>query len=85
MHKLGLDRIDPVRAGGVELPPPRRGQRVVEKEHGAQAVVWQTAVNPIAALELIESGACSGAGVPGPEAFDAVPFLDLLSGEYDSQ
>jgi saccharopine dehydrogenase-like NADP-dependent oxidoreductase len=45
---------------------------------GAQAVVWQTAINPVAALELLASGAWSGAGVLGPEAFDAVPFLDKL-------
>jgi saccharopine dehydrogenase (NAD+, L-lysine-forming) len=45
---------------------------------GAQAVVWQTAINPVIALELVASGAWSGAGVLGPEAFDAVPFLDLL-------
>ena len=45
---------------------------------GAQAVVWQTAVNPVVALELLADGAWSGAGVLGPEAFDPVPFLDLL-------
>jgi saccharopine dehydrogenase-like NADP-dependent oxidoreductase len=45
---------------------------------GSQAVVWQTAVNPLAALELVASGAWKGAGVLGPEAFDATPFLDLL-------
>ena len=49
------------------------------REYGAQCVVWQTAVNPIVALELLASGVWSGAGVLGPEAFDAVPFLDLLS------
>ncbi len=47
-------------------------------EYGSQAVVWQTAVNPLAALELLDSGAWSGAGVLGPEAFPADPFLDLL-------
>src|SRR5439155_16064661 len=46
--------------------------------HGAQAVVWQTAVNPVVALELLATGAWQGAGVLGPEAFDAVPFLDRL-------
>ncbi|MDQ1454745.1 MAG: saccharopine dehydrogenase L-lysine forming [Actinomycetota bacterium] len=46
--------------------------------HGAQAVVWQTAVNPVVALELLATGAWEGAGVLGPEAFDAVPFLDRL-------
>jgi saccharopine dehydrogenase-like NADP-dependent oxidoreductase len=51
------------------------------REDGAQAVVWQTAINPIVALELIDSGVWSGEGVLGPEAFDATPFLDLL-GEY---
>jgi saccharopine dehydrogenase-like NADP-dependent oxidoreductase len=45
---------------------------------GAQAVVWQTAINPVVALELLASGVWSGTGVLGPEAFDAVPFLDLL-------
>jgi saccharopine dehydrogenase (NAD+, L-lysine forming) len=50
---------------------------------GAQAVVWQTAINPVVALELLASGTWSGTGVLGPEAFDAVPFLDLL-GEYGS-
>jgi saccharopine dehydrogenase-like NADP-dependent oxidoreductase len=54
------------------------------REYGAQAVVWQTAVNPIVALELIESGGWTGSGVLGPEAFDAVPFLDLLAGDYAS-
>src|SRR4051812_49076385 len=47
-------------------------------EYGHQAVVWQTAVNPVIALELLASGAWSGAGVLGPEAFDSLPFLDLL-------
>jgi saccharopine dehydrogenase-like NADP-dependent oxidoreductase len=51
------------------------------REWGAQAVVWQTAVNPVVALELLASGAWKGAGVLGPEAFDAVPCLDLL-GDY---
>jgi saccharopine dehydrogenase (NAD+, L-lysine forming) len=48
-------------------------------EYGAQAVVWQTAVNPVVALELLADGRWRGAGVLGPEAFDAVPFLDLLT------
>jgi saccharopine dehydrogenase-like NADP-dependent oxidoreductase len=53
-------------------------------EYGAQAVVWQTAVNPVVALELIDSGVWSGSGILGPEAFDAVPFLELLAGDYAS-
>ena len=48
-------------------------------EYGAQAVVWQTAVNPVVALELLSTGVWQGTGVLGPEAFDAVPFLDLLT------
>ncbi|MGA8115700.1 MAG: saccharopine dehydrogenase C-terminal domain-containing protein [Actinocatenispora sp.] len=51
--------------------------------YGSQAVVWQTAINPVVALELLATGAWSGAGVLGPEAFDAVPFLDLLN-DYGS-
>jgi saccharopine dehydrogenase (NAD+, L-lysine forming) len=49
------------------------------REYGSQAVVLQTALNPVVALELLANGAWSGAGVLGPEAFDAVPFLDLLA------
>jgi saccharopine dehydrogenase-like NADP-dependent oxidoreductase len=48
-------------------------------EYGHQAVVWQTAINPVLAMELCETGAWRGVGVRGPEAFDAVPFLDLLA------
>ncbi|MGY1601351.1 saccharopine dehydrogenase family protein [Geodermatophilus sp. SYSU D00815] len=48
-------------------------------EYGSQAVVWQTAINPVVALELLAGGAWRGSGVLGPEAFDAVPFLDLLT------
>ncbi|GAA1044246.1 saccharopine dehydrogenase family protein [Streptomyces murinus] len=48
------------------------------REYGSQAVVWQTAVNPVIALELIASGAWQGSGVLGPEALPARPFLDLL-------
>ena len=48
-------------------------------EYGSQAVVWQTAVNPVVALELLATGRWRGSGVLGPEAFDAVPFLDLLT------
>ena len=50
---------------------------------GCQAVVWQTAINPVIAMELLATGAWSGTGVLGPEAFDAVPFLDLLA-DYGS-
>ena len=124
LHKLGLDRTDTVRAGGVEVSPrdvvaaclpdpatlgdrmrgatcaglwvtgtgtdgaPREVylHHVVDNEwsmaeYGAQCVVWQTAVNPVVALELLATGAWSGAGVLGPEAFDAVPFLDLLGAD----
>jgi saccharopine dehydrogenase-like NADP-dependent oxidoreductase len=126
LHKLGLDRTDPVRAGAVTVSPrdvvaaclpdpatlgdkmtgltcagtwvtgtatdgsPREVYlyHVVDNawsmaEYGSQAVVWQTAVNPVVALELIESGAWSGTGVLGPEALPAGPFLDLLT-DYGS-
>ena len=126
LRKLGLDRTDKVRAGGVEVSPrdvvaaclpdpaglgsamhgktcaglhvtgtgkdgrPRSTYlyNVVDNEwsmaeYGHQCVVWQTAVNPVAALELLARGTWKGAGVLGPEAFDAVPFLDLLN-DYGS-
>jgi saccharopine dehydrogenase-like NADP-dependent oxidoreductase len=56
---------------------------VTMREYGHQCVVWQTAINPVVALELLATGAWSGHGVLGPEAFDAVPFLDLLT-DYGS-
>ena len=126
LHKLGLDRTDPVRVGGATVSPrdvvaaclpdpatlgdkmtgvtcagtwvtgtgaeggPREVYlyHVVDNawsmgEYGSQAVVWQTAVNPVIALELIDAGTWSGAGVLGPEAFPADPFLGLLN-DYGS-
>ncbi len=126
LHKLGLDRVEPVQAGGASVSPrdvvaaclpdpatlgdkmsgltcagtwitgtgkdggPREVylHHVVDNawsmaEYGSQAVVWQTAVNPVVALELMDSGAWSGAGVLGPEALPAEPFLDLLT-DYGS-
>jgi saccharopine dehydrogenase-like NADP-dependent oxidoreductase len=53
------------------------------REYGHQCVVWQTAVNPVIALELLATGVWSGTGVLGPEAFDASPFLELLT-DYGS-
>ncbi|MGW3799470.1 saccharopine dehydrogenase family protein [Streptomyces clavifer] len=127
LHKLGLDRTDPVSVrsdrGGVAvsprdvvaacLPDPAGlGERMHGKtcagtwvkgvkdgrprevylyhvvdnqwsmrEYGSQAVVWQTAINPVAALELVAGGAWGGSGVLGPEAMPPRPFLDLLT-EY---
>ncbi|WAB84179.1 saccharopine dehydrogenase NADP-binding domain-containing protein [Microcella daejeonensis] len=48
-------------------------------EYEAQCVVWQTALNPVIALELLATGAWSGQGVLGPEAFDAQAFLELMA------
>ena len=48
-------------------------------EYESQCVVWQTALNPVVALELLAAGTWSGAGVLGPEAFDAEPFLELMA------
>ncbi len=126
LHKLGLDRTDPVRVRGTEvsprdvvaavLPDPATlGERMTGRtcagtwvtgngkdgqprstylyhvvdnettmrEYGSQAVVWQTAVNPAVALELLDRGVWAGTGVLGPEAFAAQPFLELLA-EYGS-
>jgi saccharopine dehydrogenase-like NADP-dependent oxidoreductase len=126
LHKLGLDKTDPVQVGAVRVSPrdvlaaclpdpatlgdamsgltcagtwvtgtgrdgaPREVYmyHVVDNawsmaEYGSQAVVWQTAVNPVVALELINDGAWSGSGVLGPEALPARPFLDLLT-DYGS-
>jgi saccharopine dehydrogenase (NAD+, L-lysine forming) len=121
LHKLGLDRVEPVSVGAATVSPrdvvaaclpdpatigdkmsgvtcagtwvtgtgkddqPREVYlyHAVDNawsmsEYGSQAVVWQTAVNPVIALELVESGAWSGTGILGPEALPAGPFLDML-------
>jgi saccharopine dehydrogenase-like NADP-dependent oxidoreductase len=49
------------------------------REYATQAVVWQTAINPVVALELLDRGTWKGAGVLGPEAFPPAPFLELLA------
>jgi saccharopine dehydrogenase-like NADP-dependent oxidoreductase len=49
------------------------------REWGHQAVVWQTAMHPVAALELLAAGEWKGTGVLGPEAFDAAPYLQLVA------
>jgi saccharopine dehydrogenase (NAD+, L-lysine forming) len=51
------------------------------RDYASQAVVWQTAVNPAVALELLDRGDWRGTGVLGPEAFPPGPFLALLA-EY---
>jgi saccharopine dehydrogenase-like NADP-dependent oxidoreductase len=48
-------------------------------EYESQCVVWQTALNPVIALELLASGVWQGVGVLGPEAFDAKPYLELMA------
>lgn len=54
------------------------------KEYGDQAVVWQTALNPVIALELLAEGVWKPEGVNGPEWFDSKPFLDKIF-EYGSE
>jgi saccharopine dehydrogenase-like NADP-dependent oxidoreductase len=49
------------------------------KNYDSQCVVWQTALAPAVALELVAKGVWSGKGVLGPEAFDAEPFLELMA------
>ena len=53
------------------------------REYGSQAVLWQTAICPVVALELLATGTWKGVGVRGADAFDAVPFLNLL-GDYNT-
>ena len=48
-------------------------------EYESQCVVWQTALNPVIALELLAAGSWTGSGVLGPEAFDASVYLELMA------
>ena len=54
------------------------------QEYGDQAVVWQTALNPVIALELLSEGTWQPEGVNGPEWFDPKPFLEKVF-EYGSE
>ena len=51
--------------------------------YGDQAVVWQTALNPVIAMELIANGTWKPRGVVGPEWMEPKPFLDLIE-QYGS-
>ncbi len=46
-----------------------------------QAVVAQTAFNPVIAMDLLEHAIWKGIGVLGPEAMEPVPFLEKMA-EY---
>ena len=48
------------------------------KQYGDQAVVWQTALNPVIAMELINDGIWKPEAVMGPEWFDPMPFLEKV-------
>lgn len=48
------------------------------KEYGDQAVVWQTALNPVIAMELIHEGVWKPEAVMGPEWLDPLPFLEKV-------
>jgi saccharopine dehydrogenase (NAD+, L-lysine forming) len=49
------------------------------QEYGLPSAEWHRAANVAIALELLATGAWVGEGVMGPEAFDPVPYLDLLT------
>ncbi|MDR3225741.1 MAG: saccharopine dehydrogenase NADP-binding domain-containing protein, partial [Clostridiales Family XIII bacterium] len=49
------------------------------KKYGTNAVVAQTAVNPVIMLELIDKGIWKAKGVFGPESFDPDPFVERLA------
>jgi saccharopine dehydrogenase-like NADP-dependent oxidoreductase len=53
------------------------------ENYGDQAVVWQTAINPVIAMELIANGTWKPVGVVGPEWLEPKPFLDLIA-DYGS-
>lgn len=49
---------------------------------GSQAVVAQTAFNPVIMMELLAKSIWNATGVLAPEAFDPDPFVALMN-EYD--
>jgi len=49
------------------------------KKLGCQAVVAQTAFNPVIGWDLLEHNIWKGVGVLGPEAFDPQPFMNKMA------
>ncbi len=49
------------------------------KTWGCQAVVAQTAFSAVIAMDLIEHGRWTGAGVLGPEAFEPTVFMEKMA------
>ena len=56
----------------------RADARDIWARYGVQVVGWQTGFNPLVAMGLLATGAWSGSGVLGPEAFDPDPYLAIL-------
>lgn len=52
---------------------------VCMEKYGCQAVSWQTGVNPVIVMELLEEGIWQGEGVLACEAFDAKPYLEKMA------
>ena len=75
-HIAGAEYLAREASGIIVSTEPLRRRMA---EYNSQAVVWQTALNPVIALELLANRTWSGTGVLGPEAFDAKPFLELLA------
>ncbi len=48
-------------------------------KYGTNAVVAQTAFNPVIMMELIATGKWAGAGVKNPEQFEPALFVELMS------
>src|SRR5215211_3069027 len=46
---------------------------------GCQAVVAQTAISAVIAMDLLNQGLWKGVGVLGPEAFDPDPFMERMA------
>lgn len=48
------------------------------KRYGSQAVVAQTAFNPVIMMELVAKGLWTGSGILGPENFAPEPFMERM-------
>lgn len=51
---------------------------VTMRLYKVQAVVWQTAIPALIAMELVSTGVWKGVGVHGAEYFDPDPFMALM-------
>jgi hypothetical protein len=78
-HETGIEQ-EKINAKGCQVAP-RDVPGACRTKWGCQAVVAKTVFGAVIAMDLLEHGLWKCVGVFGPEAFEPVPFMQMLA-EY---